>query len=483
MGSHAEGVGSLAYGVGDHVEGSTGMSLINPSDTTNTEVQYLLSREDELIDEIQDIPSIYGGYTQILIGHSRSGTAEASGRANHVEGAGCRVMGDGTANHVEGYRTYVKASNSHAEGAYTTVKASCAHAEGGYTTISSVDYTGNVEDLPVGTNTRGGAYGHAEGLGTYVSGNSAHGEGKQTISEGEASHSEGKFTRATGTTSHAEGYKTIVNSSYSHAEGRSTEAINTCCHAEGQNCVSGGQNSHAEGYNTTAIGQHSHSEGASANSIMKLQSSKDESVYDLLYDTNDKPITINYQTDIDLLQSVWAVKPYTLAQKGGTHAEGHHTLALGKYSHARNESCFALHEGSTAGGCYTRTGCNYQTVVGKYNAENTGALFVVGGGSSDKERSNAFAVNENGNVFISSSLTIGSTSITSAQLKELLSLPATVTDLNNQITTLENDLNTALDEIIVLQELLMADRSPLMTTSGEILTDENGDILVAKESE
>ena len=158
---------------------------------------------------------------------------------------------------------------------------------------------------------------------------------------------------AYGSNSHAEGEDTMASGDSSHAEGKSTFAEGYCSHAEGQSTTAHGSNSHAEGESTVANGSNSHAEGES-----------------------------------------------TVASGYCSHAEGEGAVASGYYSHAA--------------GYYT-TADNCQYVIGKYNSPrnpiasvdtvyNTSdtvsttypALFIVGNGTDDTSRSNAFTVYANG---------------------------------------------------------------------------------------
>ena len=124
---------------------------------------------------------------------------------------------------------------------------------------------------------------------------------------------------------------------FSCAEGTGVTAGGFASHAEGGNTVASGVYSHAEGVNTTASGTDSHAEGSG-----------------------------------------------TTAKSSNAHAEGWNTVAGGLASHA--------------GGCYTKASSAYQTAIGKYNIEDTTSkyLLIVGNGSSDSARSNAFCVNTTG---------------------------------------------------------------------------------------
>ena len=187
-----------------------------------------------------------------------------------------------------------------------------------------------------------------------------------------------KVDSATGLASHAEGYQTVSTGQGSHAEGVYTAALQYGAHAEGQSTalkeytsysawqtagynatISRGWGSHAEGKNTFSSGDGSHAEGHKC-----------------------------------------------AATSTGAHAEGDTTYASGSYSHAEGYLTKASHTASHAGGIGTQTSTNYQTAIGKYNTASS-ALFVVGNGTSDTARSNAFTVASTGNIIAAGTITDG----------------------------------------------------------------------------
>ncbi len=83
-------------------------------------------------------------------------------------------------------------------------------------------------------------------------------------------------------------------------------------------------------------------------------------------------------------------------------AGGAYTFASGVFSNAHGYQTTAYGSGSNTEGYNTVAYGNYQTVVGKYNntsSHNTSSLFIVGGGSSEGTRKDAFQVNSS-NVII-----------------------------------------------------------------------------------
>ena len=184
-------------------------------------------------------------------------------------------------------------------------------------------------------------------------GNYSVAEGSVTTASGFASHAEGRSTTASGGYSHAEGYNTTARGMYSHAEGRYTTASEDESHTEGYNTTASGYASHAEGRSATASGVYSHAEGY-----------------------------------------------YTKASGRYSHAEGAGTTASEDYSHAEGGYTTASARGTHAGGLGTVADGDCMTAIGKYNTENSGKAFAIGNGTSDTARSDAFAVDWTGNIYM-----------------------------------------------------------------------------------
>jgi autotransporter adhesin len=156
---------------------------------------------------------------------------------------------------------------------------------------------------------------------------------------------------ATGQASHIEGCNTTASGSYSHSEGWLTESFGKASHAEGKGTYAYGENSHAEGESTIADGNASHAEG-----------------------TNTK------------------------ASQNQAHAEGWNTEASGYHSHSEGSETLASGNFSHAGGKGTIAAGEAQTAIGRYNEENSDALFVVGNGEDNENRRSAFVVNKDGSI-------------------------------------------------------------------------------------
>ena len=166
------------------------------------------------------------------------------------------------------------------------------------------------------------------------------------------SHTEGSYTTASGEYSHAEGLNTTASGNYSHAEGKNTTASGFDSHAEGDDTTASANCSHAEGLNTTASGINSHTEGS-----------------------------------------------YTTASNYCSHAEGLYTTASGYCSHAE--------------GMWTIAGSSNQHVQGKYNVEDSQDKYahIVGNGTSESARSNAYTLDWNGNAWFNGRPQFGGTAM------------------------------------------------------------------------
>ncbi len=94
---------------------------------------------------------------------------------------------------------------------------------------------------------------------------------------------------------------------------------------------------------------------------------------------------------------------YNLAYGEDSHAEGRNTVARGDYSHAEG-SCtetYTMAYASHAEGFSTKASSNYQHVQGKYNIEDANDKYahIVGNGTDDTERSNAYTLDWKGNAW------------------------------------------------------------------------------------
>ena len=173
----------------------------------------------------------------------------------------------------------------------------------------------------------------------------------------------------------ATGGSTIQGESNLIFDGNTLQVRGSVIQGSSNNTITGGQ-AHAEGGDTAANGDYSHAEGR-----------------------------------------------FTLAQGNSAHSEGNYTTASGNYSHAEGFSTVASGDYSHAEGNSTVASGLYQSVVGQYNISSSApSAFILGNGTANGSRSNlVFAsgsqvqitgsFNVNGNVLITGSATIGSSSL------------------------------------------------------------------------
>ena len=257
---------------------------------------------------------------------------------------------------------------------------------------------------------------------------------------------------ATGTGSFAIGSGTKATGDVSVAEGILNEASGKASHAEGAGTKAGGNTSHAEGFYTEATGDYSHAE--------------------------------NYGT---------------IAQGKKSHAEGSQTIAIGNYSHAEGYDTIADGEASHAGGYANETHADFSTVIGKYGEvirKNDTRLFVIGNGTSETNRSNAFEVYANGTGYLNKkkilvegdagggSATIGNVTATATSIDSSKPATAIATTSGNNISFAfgipkgpkgdkgdkGSDANVTTTNITAALGYTPADQSKFLPLSGGTLT-------------
>ena len=160
-----------------------------------------------------------------------------------------------------------------------------------------------------------------------------------------------------GLNSTAEGQDTTASGTRSHAEGYGTTATESNSHAEGFCTLASESSSHAEGSSTTASGENSHAEGYN-----------------------------------------------TTASMNNAHAEGASTTASAVSSHSEGVCTTASNYASHASGKY-----NAVMTAGGSSSNTTGTAFVIGNGTSDSAKSNAFSVQYDGTVKAKSTITASTT--------------------------------------------------------------------------
>ena len=133
--------------------------------------------------------------------------------------------------------------------------------------------------------------------------------------------------------------------------------------------------------------------------LENLDDKIDKIVIDKVYDPNSD----NAQSGKAVAEAIETTVGRKTAE-GGEIFNDYDNEASGQFSHAQGTGTKAKHKSSSTSGLNTETGTDNQTVVGKYNRVVSDALFVVGNGTDNDSRKNAFEVKANGDVKIDSAL-------------------------------------------------------------------------------
>jgi uncharacterized phage infection (PIP) family protein YhgE len=346
--SHSEGVGNIASGTASHAEGGVffGKSGLVPNPTSATTYSSHAEGIGTLASGTASHAEGISTSATTAYSHAEGNQTLASGTGSHAEGSFTLALG--VYSHAEGDQTSATTSYSHAEGAETLATGTSSHAEGNQTSATTFySHAEGQQTLASGLSS------HAEGLQTSATNSHSHAEGRETLSSGIASHAEGFQTSATTSYSHSEGFQTLASGISSHAEGDRSDSIGSYSHSEGRFTIAQGTASHSEGYDTDSIGAYSHSEGFRSESIGQYSHAE------------------GYSTE--------STGDYS-------HSEGYQTSATTQYSHSEGLGTIAYEAG--------------QHVSGKYNnITNANQYFIIGKGTSNASRSNAFRVDSAGNVY------------------------------------------------------------------------------------
>lgn len=100
----------------------------------------------------------------------------------------------------------------------------------------------------------------------------------------------------------------------------------------------------------------------------------------------------------------------TVAGGYGAHTQGCRTEASGAYSHAEGQYTIASSARSHAEGEGTIAAGENQHVSGTYNIEDDSSLVIVGNGTTEANRSNAYRLAKNGNGYYAGDVFVGSES-------------------------------------------------------------------------
>lgn len=210
----------------------------------------------------------------------------------------------------------------------------------------------------------------------YVVGSRSVVNGVNTTACGYKSYAEGEYTTASGVSSHAENYRTKSIGDYSHAEGNQTQAGDIW--SETNPALSAKRkNQHSEGYGSKALGDSSHAQNKYTIAASQSQTALGEfNIADTYEETfvgtgSTMIITLSFDnTEIDYV-TVDGINYLDYSYYGGAHSN----------------------QIQTATSIATGAQIVVRRMRGNYAA-------IIGNGTADNARSNALAVDWNGNVLI-----------------------------------------------------------------------------------
>lgn len=284
----------------------------------------------------------------------------------------------------------------------------------GYSTKASASYS-----TALGISTLASGYASlATGYSTEASNNYATAMGYNTTASGTYTTTMGYSTIASGTTAIAMGTFTTASNSYATAMGHNTTASGSSATAMGAFSTASGSSATAMGNQTTASGTYSTTMGFGTNA-------SEQSATAMGYNTSasgNYATTMGYNTSA-YGSSAIAMGSLTSAYGSSATAMGYNTTASGAYATSLGHSTIASGYGSTAMGYFGKASGYYSNAmgyatmtksfasvaIGRYNdttsissvSWNTAdPVFIIGNGSSNTSRSNAFTVLKNGKVGI-----------------------------------------------------------------------------------
>ena len=281
-----------------------------------------------------------------------------------------------------------------------------------------------------------GDHSFAAGFNTRAFGSNSVALNASTEARGFASLAIGSGTTTTASYAFAGGYASTASHLYSLAFGYSNIASGTAAVALGFNTEATSSYAMAGGYNTSANSSYSFAfgNGATASGVASVamgQTTEATGAYSLAMGintnaTNSAAAALNNATTASGVGS-FASGYQSVAYGSYATAMGYNTDALGSYATALGYTTYASGFASLATGGLTSASGNYSTsigyetsaksyaslVIGRFNDTTSlssstwnpaDPVFIIGNGSGNSLRSNAFTVLKNGNVGINSAL-------------------------------------------------------------------------------
>lgn len=256
-----------------------------------------------------------------------------------------------------------------------------------------------------------GADALATGYGTSATGSYAFTSGWNTLASGTGAHAEGQATIAKGTSSHAEGLNTYAGETNSHAEGRPLENLNNAYEIIGTANVTAIEAIASSRLKKYTLDDNSFLKSSIIGKMACLYTSSGSLLSRriiLAYDTTNSTITISCEDS-----SATAIASITIVDIGGratgtaSHSEGEGTIAAGSYSHSEGYRTWAQDLYSHTEGIGTVARGEAQHVQGKWNTVNVNYADIVGNGTAEDARSNAYTLDWKGNGVYAGKVTVG----------------------------------------------------------------------------
>lgn len=283
---------------------------------------------------------------------------------------------------------------------------------------------GNAAFSKGGNTIARGDHSEAGGFETEANGMGADANGKKTKANGDYSESSGILGEANGLAAHKEGGNNISEGDYSHTEGSETIAGNVNTHSEGHMCFSFGEQSHSEGnrtiagirgFNITMCSDDAHSTYLTLDSVDGIEVGDVVSVID-----KDKVYvdvgTITRISDNVICLSGW-YQFYGNFELNSDHSyvkdKFVNTLFIRKKP-SLGTKVVGHHNHSAGYGTIAAADC--QNVRGKFNKIDVDAeyLDMVGNGTDNDHRSNAYTLDKNGNAYYAGDMEVSAAVIRSS---------------------------------------------------------------------
>ena len=254
----------------------------------------------------------------------------------------------------------------------------------GIASVSALTFTEGSDNIAAGImsssrgreNISGGAYSDTSGR-ENIAGYCADASGRGTKALGKYSHSQNKDTTAEGYASTAMGENTVASGEGAIAKGKGTKAR--------------GDFSETGGYQTEADGMYSTASNYMCKAVSKFSNARGQGTT-----AGSKGVDANGKAFENAAAEAMGCE--TEATGKFSLAHGYRTKATNSNTDAGGNSTEASGKNSATRGLGTKATADNQMVVGTYNAENPDALFIVGNGTTNAKRSNAFEVLKDGRI-------------------------------------------------------------------------------------